>query len=470
MTNKKKNKNSSTKKKEAPRVNDLEAGVFGGNPFATGTQISQTDTIEQEIRGNLITNQRHLLSQVYVEIGLVKTMVDVPVEDALRGHITINTSELDSDDIKKLHTKMRREKDIHVLGQAIKWMRLYGGGGIIIINEDKPEDELDIKKIKIDEKITFKSVDLWELYGNTENYTDITEKLEHLSDIKEVNYRYYQNEVHPTRVMKLRGIQPPAHLKGRVHGFGLSILESVIRSVNQYLKATNVAFEVLDEFKIDVFKIAGLTETLMTSGGDAKIHKRISLANREKSYLNAITMDGDDDYIQKQLQFTGLAEAMEGIRMQVASDLRMPLTKLFGVSSAGFNSGEDDIENYNAMIESSIRSKIEFELLKMVEIRCQQLFGIVPEDLEVEFEPLRVMSSEQEENVKTQKFNRALQARTVGEISATDFKEAMNIDNLIGVQLDVTDELFETSEDAITGDEVAPIGSSENAPEAKESK
>jgi len=412
-----------------------------------------------ELRNYLVTNQRQLLSQSYVEIGLIQTIVDVPVEDALRGELTINTSQLDADEIKKLKTKMRREKDIETLGQAIKWVRLYGGGGIIIINEDDPQDELDISNITVDEKISFKAVDLWELYGNTSSYSDVREKLVHDTDVEEANYNYYAYSVHPSRVMKLKGKQPPAWLKGRVHGFGLSIVESTVRSINQYLKATNVAFEVLDEFKIDVFKIAGLASTLMSKGGDAIVHKRVQLANKEKSFLNAITMDGEDDYIQKQLQFTGLAEAMEGIRMQVASDLRMPLTKLFGVSSAGFNSGEDDIENYNAMIESSIRSKVEFELLKMVEIRCQQLFGIIPDDLELEFEPLRVMSSEQEENVKTQQFNRALQARQAGEISATDFKEAMNVGNLIGVQLDVTDELFETMADDEIGD-----GPGEDAP------
>ena len=31
-------------------------------------------------------------------------------------------------------------------------------------------------------------------------------------------------------------------------------------------------------------------------------------------------------------------------------NLKMPITKLFGISAAGFSSGEDDIENYNSMI------------------------------------------------------------------------------------------------------------------------
>ncbi len=429
-------------------TNNLASGLFGGfsgvgfgSPF--GTQVSATDTLLLENRYNLVTNNRQLLSQSYVEIGLIKTIVSVPVEDALRGGLEIISSDLDPEDIKRLQKKMRREKDLKVVGQALKWARLFGGGGIVIVNGDEHNTELDINTIKVGDRVSFRAVDMWELYFNYFSTFDNTTKLETDIDKDEV-FNFYGKELHASRVLKVLGETAPSLVKQRVYGWGLSIVEALVRSINQYLKATNVTFEVLDEFKIDVYKIKGLAATLMSSGGSEKIHRRIQLANQEKNFQSAITMDGEDDYIQKQLQFTGMAEVMEGIRMQVASDLRIPLTKLFGVSSAGFNSGEDDIENYNSMIESEIRTNIEFEVLKMVEIRCMQLFGFIPDDLEVNFKPLRVLSTEQEENVKTAKFNRAAQARQMGEISSEEFKESLNADNLLGVQVEVNDELYET--------------------------
>jgi hypothetical protein len=114
----------------------------------------------------------------------------------------------------------------------------------------------------------------------------------------------------------------------------------------------------------------------------------------------------------------------------------MPLTKVFGISAAGFSSGEDDIENYNAMIESSIRQKLKYEVLKVVKVRCQLKFGFIPKDLRVSFKPLRILSAEQEENVKTQKFNRVLSAASSGQISAIEFREACNKDALLPIQLD----------------------------------
>jgi 8-oxo-dGTP pyrophosphatase MutT (NUDIX family) len=200
----------------------------------------------------------------------------------------------------------------------------------------------------------------------------------------------------------------------------------------------------------------------------------VDLANKNKNYLNSIVMDADDDYIQKQLSFAGLSDVMAGIRMQVASDMRMPMTKLFGVSSAGFNSGEDDIENYNAMIESDVRATIKWDLMRMVELRCQQLFGFVPDDLTITFEPLRVMSSEQEETVKTSKFNRLLAARQAGEISSKEFKEAVNRDDLLPIRLEITEDDLSLEEEFAEEEDVAAPGgapaSTLSAPESPAAK
>src|SRR5262249_40867244 len=79
-------------------------------------------------------------------------------------------------------------------------------------------------------------------------------------------------------------------------------------------------------------------------------------------------------------------------------------------------------------------------ILRIIEIRAMQMFGVIPSDLSVEFKPLRVLSAEQEENCKTQKFNRLIQARQAGEIDSITFREACNKQNLLGVMLDVEDD------------------------------
>lgn len=435
--NLKKFENSSPYKNGLSEAVGAELGGFSGFPFNQGTpwsvQLSNVNTIFKNLRWYLVSNFRQLLSEVYVEIGLIQTIVDVPTDDAFRGGVEIKSKQLDEDQIDQLQTALERKDDYEAAAQATKWNRLFGGAGIIILTDQDPSTELDISLIDKDTPLEFRAVDMWELFFDIQNTEGPGPQL---TDNDVDFYSYYGVKLHKSRVLRLTGLTAPSFIRPRLRGWGYSVVEKLVRSINQYLKSTDLSFEVLDEFKLDVYKIKNLTNTLLSPQGEDQVRKRVQLANWQKNYQHAVVMDSEDDFDHKQLSFTGLAEAMSGIRMQVASDMRMPLTKLFGISAAGFNSGEDDIEVYNSMIESEIRSKVKWHLLRMIEIRCQQLFGMVPDDLRIAFKPLRILSAEQEENVKTQKFSRLLQAKQSGEITRFEFREACNKDALLSISLD----------------------------------
>lgn len=412
----------------------FNGGVGGpGTPYDT-VQLSQVDTLFKNNRWYLVSNMRQLLSELYVEHGLIQTIVDVPVDDGLRGGVDIKSKQLDEEQIQELQVSLDRDDDINTVGQAIKWNRLYGGAGVLIMTDQDPEKEFDIKAIDKDSALEFRAVDMWELFWdkqNTEGYDPEiqTQEFEY--------YNYYAKRLHKSRVMRMKGLTAPSFIRPRLRGWGFSIIEHLVRSMNQYLKSTDLSFEVLDEFKLDVYKFKNLTNSLLSPNGDLQVKKRVQMANWNKNYQNAIVLDSEDEYDHKQLSFAGLAEVMQGIRMQIASDMRMPLTKVFGISAAGFNSGEDDIEVYNSMVESQVRNKCKYDILRVIEIKCQKIFGFVPDDLSIEFKPLRVLNAEQEENVKTQKFARLAQAKTMGEITTHEFRNACNRDNLLGISLDM---------------------------------
>lgn len=413
-------------------------GLFGLG-FGS-TQVSQVDTFFKNNRWYLISNIRQVLSEIYVEHGIVQTLVDVPVDDAFRGGIDIKSDQLSEDEVQDLIQYVEREGIIRQFVQAQKWMRLFGGGAILIINNDKPDTPLKPEDLEEESEIHFKAVDLWELYFGLR-----TEGIMEADFVpKEPEFfNYYGRRIHKSRVIPMVGKIAPSLIRPKLRGWGVSVLETVIRSYNQYLKSVNLSFEVLDEFKVDVFKIDGLNNALMSPGGSDKVLRRIQMANMQKNYQDSIAMDSKDDYASKQLSFSGLAEIMREIRMQIAADLRMPLTKLFGISASGFNSGEDDIENYNAMIESEIRSKVKFDLVRVLEICCQIKFGHIPDDLKIEFKPLRILTAEQEETVKNQKLQRILSCQQAGFMTAKEAKQAINKENLLPVKIDESDELVQ---------------------------
>ncbi len=436
-----------------------QAGVFsnGLSDIVTGlggpgqsVQLSQTDTLFKNNRWYLVSNMRQLLAETYVEHGLIQTIVDVPVDDAFRGGYDIKSKQLEPEQLEELHAfidEIGLNQD--TLGQAAKWNRLFGGAGIIINNGQEFDKPLNIEAIGLDTPLDFQAVDMWELFADQQTATDYDPVTALPRNIE--FYNYYGRRIHSSRVIILKGKTAPSFIRPRLRGWGFSVVEALVRSVNQYLKSNNLAFEVLDEYKLDVFAIKNLTQALMDKGGIEKIQRRVQLANMQKNYQNALVIDSEDRHESKQLSFTGMGEIMEQIRCQLAADMRMPRTKLFGESASGFNSGESDLEVYNGMVESEVRSKMKMPTVRVIKIICQKLFGMIPDDLTIAFRPLRVLSAEQEENVKDKRFARSMQAFEKGRMSAEEFAESCNRDNLLPVQIETADEL----EDMDLGDEDA---------------
>ena len=400
-------------------------GLAPFNPFTP--QNSRLDTIFINTRWNLISNYRSVLSEAYAEYGIVQTLVEQPVSDAFSKGFDISTEQLDTEQKKKLDTYLEKYQIVQTIQQAFIWARLYGGGGIVVLTDQNPSLPLDVSAIKEDTPLEFVAADMWELYKD--NYkiwnpwnTDEDKK-----------YSYYGINLHKSRVLPIKGKEPPSFIRPRLRGWGMSELERVVRSINSYLKNQDLIFELLDEAKIDVYQLNGFNTAMLTAKGTKGAEERVRISNSLKNYLNALILDTNDKYEQKQLSFNGLSDILTQIRQGVAADLKMPMTKLFGVSAAGFNSGEDDIENYNAMIESEIRSKVKYRIVSVLELCCQKLFGFVPDDLSISFKSLRVLSAEQEENMKNSQYNRLISMYANGIISAGDVMVGCNNSNLLPV-------------------------------------
>jgi uncharacterized protein len=418
-------------------------GMFGT------AQLSKTDTLYKNTSWNLISNDRNLLSQLYVTHGIVQTLVDQPVDDAFRTGFEIKTGQLSADEIEDLQIFIEEYSVITNLMQGLKWARLYGGGGVLIVTTDDPETPLNIETLKKGDPVAFKEFDMWEMYAdqvNEQGQSKISGTVDRLDSFGEF-YNYYGHKVHKSRVLRINGKSAPAFVRQRMRGWGMSEVERCIRDLNQYMKNQDVVFELLDEAKIDVFKMSGFNTALMTATGTDGISKRVQHANMVKNFQNAITMDIKDEYDQKQISFAGLSDMLVQIKQGVAAAIKMPLTKLFGISAAGFSSGEDDIENYNSMVEGEVRTKSKFPIIKLLQICCQVRFGHIPDDLMVKFHPLRVLSAKEEEEVKDRQFNRVIAAQAVGLATDQEAKAAFNKASLLPVEVDESSDAVDMEQD-----------------------
>lgn len=433
-------------------INDFVEGLYG-NPFF-GAELSKADTMAWNNRWSSVTLNRSLISEMYQEHGYIQVIVDQPVDDAFRGGIDILCEEFDEVDLKKLTSYIDEHNILITYGKGLKWNRLFGGAGIIINAGQEMDKPFNIEAINENTPLEFYACDRWELsYAPSGMFLDQFSK-----DKYETPFNYYGHVLHASNVIKLMGKEAPSLIRGQFGGWGVSEIERLVRPYNQFLKHQDVVFELLDEAKVDVFKIQGFNSALTTRNGAQITAKRISAAAKIKNYQNALVVDKEDDYEQKQMQYGGLSDVLQQIRIDLACEARMPMTKLFGISAAGFSSGEDDIENYNAMIETEIRSKVKAGLLLMIKICCKKLFGFVPDSIDFAFKPLRIMSARDESQLKTETLARIMEAQRGGLMSNVAAVDQINAAKIFAMNV--------SPEESVSLDELSDMKADQETVEA----
>ena len=414
---------------------DIPAMPLGVNPTLGTAPIQSANPMFYNNRYYMITNMKTLLNEMYIEHGIIQTMIDQPVEDGFRGGFKIISSELSNDEIIELEKKIEETEAVEKLIEALKWNRLFGGAGLIInVAGEDPRDDFDIEAVGEGREIEFYSADRWELANNP--YILTPTLTPNGQRVKDVNFNYYGIEINPSRVLILRGKPAPSLKRLQLQGWGMSELERLVSPMNKFLKNQNVIYELLDEAKLDVYSIDNYAGSV-ASGQEEAVKKGIMLTNYMKSYLNALILDAEDKFDQKQMSMAGVSEVLREARYDIASAMKMPVTKIFGMSSAGFNSGDDDIENYNSMIERDVRTPAKNIIKTIVRLLCKATFDYIPEDIDIEFESLRIMKETEEEALRTSKYNRFRDLYINGLITKGEFYDLLNQENVIQQELKI---------------------------------
>ena len=416
------------------------------NGLASALGVAREDNLAYNSPVSLwLDNNPALLTLEYVPLtytykgnAFAATAVDLPVEDAFRdGGFEIDSQTLSAEEIQQLEEKMSDENDVEILKECLRWGRLYGGG-MVIINTNQKHDKPFNPKSVYQQEVHFEAVDRWQCIP-------LASSLQLAEEFMLQDNLYDKSGViiDKSRVLVYTGKTLPYYLRRILQGWGASIFEDVIPQLNQYLKANRVILELLDEAKIDILKIMGLSDLLLSPGGEAAVRRRVDIAAANKNYKSMITMDSEDDYDQKQLSFGSLDQILEKIFLLICSALRIPYSKIFGRGASGFSSGEDDLENYNAMISSSIRQPATKILKQMIDVRCYQLFGRKIPDLIVKWKPLRVLSDKEEEEIRTAKINSYIQLQQSGVLSPRQVAEQLTKDEIVVFSDEELDNLAE---------------------------
>lgn len=360
-----------------------------------------------------LTLQWILLTYLYKTYGILGKVVDIPVDDAYKnGGFDLDADSITEDEVKELQDSLNGLGDIEEIKTAQKWARLYGGAALIALSGDDLSKPLNLDNL-YNQKLEFIAVDRWQLNYSLPNVKmrGGEWELTNYDNIGEGFKKEWsgQNKIHASRVFLVSGKKAPYFIMQQVQGWGISVYEQIFQDMSQFFKSRNVMFELLDEAKTDILKLATLQTALSSSQGKRALQDMVDMVARNKNYKSQITLSKDDDYEQKQISFSGFEGILKEIRIMMAGSANIPVNKLWGEGVTGFGSGEDSLENYNSQIENEVRTPANALVNWVLKLRCYQLFGREVEDLVKTWKNLRVLSAIDEQNITDHKLSNVLQ-------------------------------------------------------------
>lgn len=339
------------------------------------------------------------LDSMYQTDWLAGAMIDCPCDDLTREWRTWEGGPNQRAAMMRTERKLRVR---HVINFALKMARLYGGSAILIGDgAADPSVELDVAKIAkggIQYLHVLSRYEIWSAlidrdpispyFGEPSYYTLVSP-----GSLAENAYGV-QNQpghgavrIHPSRVVRFLG---QAHLEITTtwDGWGLPTLQRSYDAIRNVGAAAQNLAAMTYEAKLDIIKIPGMTQNIMSIDYQSKLLTRFAMANKTKSTSNALVLDAEEDWEQKQIGFANFPEVIRIFLEMAAGAADIPLTRLLGTTAKGLNNdGGGDLRNYYDML----RARQETELrpgLERLDMALKAHSGVGQDEMDFDWVPL----------------------------------------------------------------------------------
>lgn len=398
------------------------------------------------------------INSLYRSHWVVRRIIDTIPEDMTKNGYKI-ISQIDPDKMRAIETVFRRTSTHKNLLLGLKWGRLYGGaGGLIIIDgqEDALDQPLELDQVMPDSYRGLLILDRWSGISPTEELVEDPSDPEYglpksylvTSDVLPNGIR-----VHHSRIIRFTGRQLPYLEELAENYWGASELEHVI---DELKKRDNVSWNIASltfMASLRVMKLEGMGQIFAL--GDTKAQEDLYATIQAMNALmnnNSIQVLGDkDSYETHQYTFGGVGEVYDRFMMDVAGAAETPVTKLFGRSPAGMNAtGESDMQNYYDAIETKQENELRPIYDKLFPVIFMSALGGVPDDFDYEFNPVRRVPANEMADLASKNTDSVTKAFQAGLISQrVALKELRQQSEQTGMWTNITDEDIEKADDDV---------------------
>ena len=392
----------------------------------------------------------YTLNILFRDNWIAKAIIEKPANEMLKNGFSIH-SQIEPDKIDKIMNIWQKTKTQNKFLKCLKWARLYGGCLLIpmIENQGDLSKPLDYETIMPDSYKGCFTVDRWSGVSPSielvDNITDPDFGQPEYYDVSD-NTTGKTFRVHHSRVIKMIGREMPYWEEIAETYWGASELEHVYTELKKRDDTSaNISFLIFLA-NIRVFKMDGMSQ--MLSIGDQQAAQRVYETMKTMNHLmcntGTLAIDKEEDFAMHGYSFTGINDVYESFMLDISGAAEIPVDKLFGRSPSGFNSGAETLQNYYDTIDEKRETYAREPLEKIVKIITMSALGEIPDDIEIDFNPVRRPSDLEKSDLAQKNAQPIFDAYAGGLIGkGTALKELKQQSDITGLWTNITDEMIQ---------------------------
>lgn len=393
--------------------------------FTSGQTMEASSTLSQETLENL-----------YRTNFICRKVCDLYASDMVSAGVEWSCDKDRADLLEKEFSKLQVWG---ALEQAIKLARLYGGS-IVFMGTATSKTDAELNQ---GEKLTYLRVfDRYEAKPDTANLVPTGARMgEPMSyDISPV-ITTDGIKADESRCLRFIGAALPAKLAKSEDLWGDSVLQAMASRIRIFDGATQGVGELMKRCYLRSIGISGFWDAMGDEGplSTDQITKALGMLNQTQTIYGLTVMDANDSFSSQSYSFGGVKDVLDQISQQLAGACDVPLVRLFGMSPAGFSTGESDLKAYYGSILKAQESMLRAPIRRIAE-QILTSNGMATEDLDFKFIPLAQQSQTEKMAAAQQGVSTIIAAKDAGLISdARALEEVRRLAETTGLFTTITD-------------------------------
>lgn len=348
---------------------------------------------------------RLIMEAMHLQNAMFARCIEEIPQDCFASGFKVNSELGDGTEIVE---RMRDTGAIVSLRTAWNDARVYGGGASWVIvddgrTQDQPMNEDNVRRI-----LQYKNFNAHEIYPYTfyEDPMDPKFGKPELFQLPTVDHLEQPRVIHESRLICFRGLGPYYQFKysQSPQWWGESIYPRIEEGLRQWEQAYAAIGHLLNDAYQAVFKVKNLA-AMISQDKDGLLDRRMQYIDMSRSIARAILLDADGEAFERTAQaFNGISDVLDKVDQKLASDVGIPITKLFGRSPAGMNAtGESDALNYEKKCagyqDEYLRAPLERGIHLTISDQSFELESR-PDKWKLVYNPLREMTAKEDMEIK----------------------------------------------------------------------